>query len=202
VSRSVNRLRINDITEEIGVDFVAMLNAVTAPSRWSISSVDKPGLPFLKDHRSMVGRCVELLRSAPVAVSVAVKRGEARGSVVGFLQQPCDRQEGEVRWQPRSVPEGRLRPEERNRGRQRSPRSVRCVTSHGDRHGLDCRLPVLVVARLAQRGDGGLPMDLFFRLHGRTVLGGRLVRAGSARRGRMPGPRAGRPPAARVAGRL
>jgi hypothetical protein len=41
--------------------------------------------------------CEELLARlrvyAPVAVSVAVKRGEAHGSVVGFLQQPCDQQE-------------------------------------------------------------------------------------------------------------
>jgi hypothetical protein len=90
-----------------------------------------------------------------VAVSVAVTRGRPRTSLVGFLQQLCGWQACEARWQPRSVPQGRSRPEERSRGRQRSPKPVWCATTHGDRHGLDCRFPLVLfaVSGAVRRGD-------------------------------------------------
>lgn len=135
--------------------------------------------------------------SACVAVSVAVTLGLVVRSFVGFPQGWLIGSFG-VRWQARSVPQGRSRPEERKWG------------AAVDRPSLcGAQLPAAIVTAwavallvLLECRDWcsaemvGPPMILLRSHWHLAYLGKAAVRFGPGRpaRGRMPGPWAGRPP--------
>ena len=125
----------------------------------------------------------------------------ARTRLCSFPTKPVDRGRRGSRWQLRSVPQGRSRPEERNRGRQRSPEPVWCATTHGDRHGLSYRPhPPRRYRDLVQRAEVWPADDYFLRLRWRSVLAGRP--SGSGRDRPEEAARPARGPVGRRAGRV
>jgi hypothetical protein len=152
------------------------------------------------------GLPARLLTYAPVAVSVAVKRGEARGGVVAFLQGWLI---GDVRC-PVATPIRTAGPFAA-RGTERGAAAIaqaREVCNHARRSSRPRPSPSpgslrgvesgaawrrLVCQRDSSSGFIGVP-----RVRRRPSGSGRVRPA----RGRMPGPRAGRPLAARVAAPL
>jgi hypothetical protein len=135
--------------------------------------------------------------SACVAVSVAVTLGLVVRSFVGFPQGWLIGSFG-VRWQARSVPQGRSRPEERKWGAAVDRPSLcgaqlpaAIVTAWAV-----ALLVLLVVPRLVQCGDGWSADDLAPVSLAPCISRKAAVRFGPGRpaRGRMPGPWAGRPP--------
>jgi hypothetical protein len=120
--------------------------------------------------------------SACVAVSVAVTLGLVVRSFVGFPQGWLIESFG-ARWQPRSVPEGRSRPEERKRGRQAIAQAGE-VRNHPRRSSR----PRLSPSPSSSSWWGWrnvktvvYQMALFFRLHRSSVAGRAVVRFGPGR---------------------